>query len=125
MKVTRGVQVEILELLITKRPHKLRSSGPLYLQPLESPHTDVRYLSQLVGIYTIDSYMNNIATLGNLDITNKKFTNHSIRKITVCKLRKVGVSNDKIIVVTGYCNEMSLKAYSNVDVDEHKNQQYS
>ena len=61
-----------------------------------------------------------MAKLGNLDITNKKFTNHSIRKTTVCKLQKAGVSNDKIIAVTGHHNEMSLKAYSDVDVDEHK-----
>ena len=56
--------------------------------------------------------MKNIAKLGNLDITNKKFTNHSIRKTTVCKLQKAGVSNDKIMAVTGHRNEMSLKAYS-------------
>ena len=27
-----------------------------------------------------------MAKLGNLDVTNKKFINHSIRKIIVCKL---------------------------------------
>ena len=32
--------VKFLELLITKRPQKLRSSGSLYLRPLESPHTN-------------------------------------------------------------------------------------
>ena len=112
--------VKFLELLITKRPQKLRSSGPLYLRPLESPHTDVWYSLQPVGIQTINAYMKNMAKLANLDITNKKFTNHSIRKTTVCKLQKAGVSNDKIIAVTGHRNEMSLKAYSDVDVDEHK-----
>ena len=64
--------------------------------------------------------MKNMAKLGNLDITNKKFTNHSIRKTTVSKLQKAGVSNDKIMAVSGHRNEMSLKAYSDVDVDEHK-----
>ena len=112
--------VKFLELLITKRPQKLRSSGPLYLRPLESPHTDVWYSLQPVGIQTINAYMKNTAKLANLDITNKKFTNHSIRKTAVCKLQKAGVSNDKIIAVTRHRNEMSLKAYSDVDVDEHK-----
>lgn len=112
--------IKFLELLISKRPQKLRYSGPLYLRPLESPHADVWYSSQPVGIQTINTYMKNMAKLGNLDITNKKFTNHSIRKTTVCKLQKAGVSNDKIIAVTGHRNEMSLKAYSNVDLDEHK-----
>ena len=37
-----------------------------------------------------------MAMLGKLDSTNKKFTNHSIRKTTVCKLQKAGVSNNRI-----------------------------
>ena len=112
--------VKFLEFLITKLPQKLRCSGPLYLRPLESPQTDVWYSLQPVGIQTSNAYMENLAKLANLDITNKKFTSHGIRKITVCKLQKAGVSNDKIIAVTGHCNEMSRKAYSDVDVDEHK-----
>lgn len=112
--------VKFLELLISKRPQKLRCSGPLYLRPLESPHVDVWYSSQSVGIQTINGYMKAMAKLGNLDITNKRFTNHSIRKTTVCKLQQAGVSNDKIIAVTGHRNETSLKAYSNIDAIEHK-----
>ena len=112
--------VKFLELLISKRPQQLRCSGPLYLRPLDSPHIDVWYSSQPAGIHTINSYMKNMAKLGKLDITNKKFTNHSIRKTTVCKLQKAGISNDKIVAVTGHRNEMSLKAYSDVNVDEHR-----
>ena len=63
--------VKFLELLISKQPQKLRCSGPLYLRPLESPHIDVWYSSQPVGIQTINAYMKNMAKLGNLDITNK------------------------------------------------------
>ena len=48
--------VKFLELLISKRPEKLRCSGPLYLRPLESPHIDVWYSSQPVGIHTINTY---------------------------------------------------------------------
>ena len=112
--------VKFLELLISKRPQKLKCCGPLYLRPLESPHADVWYSSQPVGIQTINAYMKNMAKLGKLDITNKKFTNHSVRKTTVCKLQKAGVSNDKIVAITGHRNEMSLKAYSDVDIDEQK-----
>ena len=88
--------VKFLELLISKRPEKLRYCGPLYLRPLEPPYSncDVWYSSQSVGLHTINAYMKNMAKLGNLDITNKKFTNHGIRKNTVCKLQKAGVSND-------------------------------
>ena len=60
----------------------------------------------------------NMAKLGNLDIANKRFTNHSIRKTTICKLQKARIPNDKILAVTGHQNEMSLKAYSDIDVDE-------
>ena len=52
--------VKFLELLISKRPQKLRCSGPLYLRPLESPHIDVWYSSQPVGIQTINAYMKNM-----------------------------------------------------------------
>ncbi len=35
-----------------------------------------------------------IAQQGALDATSKNFTNHGIRKTTVSKLQKAGVSND-------------------------------
>ena len=53
--------------------------------------------------------MKNMAQLGNLDITNKKIRNHSVRLITIaCKLQKAEVSNDKIIATSGCHNEMNL-----------------
>ena len=82
--------VYFLELLISKRPLSLKKTGPLYLRPLEKFRQDVWYSSQPVGVNTIDTYMKKMATLGNLDSTNKKFTNHSVRKTTVQKLQKVG-----------------------------------
>jgi len=78
--------VYFLQLLISKRPPNLKNTGPLYLRPLDKPREDVWYSSQLVGVNTIDTYMKKMAKLGNLDFTNKKFTNHSVRKTTVCKL---------------------------------------
>ena len=35
-------------------------------------------------------------------------------------MQKTGASNDKIMAVIGHRNQMSLKAYSDVDVDERK-----
>jgi len=61
-----------------------------------------------------------IATQGGLSQTNKKFTNHSVRKTTVRKLQKAGISNDKIAAITGHRNEQSLRAYSNADSDDHQ-----
>ena len=54
--------------------------------------------------------------MGGIDITKKHFTNHSVWKTTIRKLQKAGVSNDKIIAITGHQAEQSIKA--NVDTDE-------
>ena len=112
--------VKLLELLISKRPDELKNSGPLYLKPLDTPINEVWYTTQPVGMHTIDTYMKYIAMQGGLDLTNKKFTNHSVRKTTVHKLQKAGVSNDKIAAITGHRNEQSLRAYSNADSDDHQ-----
>ena len=112
--------VKFMELLISKRPQKLRKTGPLYLRPLEQPREDVWYSSQPVGVRTIDTYMKEMAKLGKLDSTNKKFTNHSIRKTTVRKLQKAGISNDRIAAITGHRNEQSLRDYADADPDDHR-----
>ena len=106
--------------MISKRPDELKNSGSLYLKPLDPPTDDVWYTNQPVGIHTIDTYMKCIATQGGLSQTNKKFTNHSVRKTTVRKLQKAGISNDKIAAITGHRNEQSLRAYSNADSDDHQ-----
>ena len=77
------------------------------------------YSSTCEYIHTIDTYMKYTAMQGGLDLTNKRFTNHSVRKTTVCKLQKAGVSNDKIAAVTGHRNEQSLRSYSNADLEDH------
>lgn len=112
--------IKLVELLISKRPHRLKATGPLYLRPLESPRKDVWYSLQPVGIHTINTYMKEIAKDGRLDCTNKKFTNHSVRKTTVKKLQKAGVSNDRIAAITGHRNEQSLRDYADADPEDHK-----
>ena len=112
--------VRFLEHLISKRPKSLSNVGPLYLRPLQKPQPDVWYSSQPAGVHKINSFMREIVTLGGLDCTNKRFTNHSIRKTTVRKLQKAGVSNDKIAAVTGHRSEQSLRDYAVADMDDHK-----
>ena len=111
--------VKLLERLISKRPTALRCSGPLYLRPLETPREDIWYSTQPVGVRKIDTYMKEIAKLAGLHSSNKKITNHSIRKTTVCKLKKAGVSNDRIAAITGHHNEQSLRDYTEADEVEH------
>ena len=59
--------------------------------------------------------------MGGLDITKKHFTNHSVRKTTVRKLQKAGVSNNKIsIAITRHKTEQSIKAYVDTDLKDHR-----
>ena len=88
--------VKLLELVISKCPIELKNCGSLYLKPLNTPNDEVWYTAQPVGIHTIDTYMKYIAMQ---DLTNKKFTNHSIRKTTVRKLQKAGVSTESSILL--------------------------
>ena len=111
--------VKFIEQLISKRPPQLKTSGPLYLQPLKHPREDQWYSVQPVGINQVDKYMKDMAAMAKLDTTNKNFTNHSIRKTTVCKLQKAGISNDKIAAITGHKNEQSLRDYASADLDDH------
>ena len=80
------------------------------------------YSVQPVGVNRIDRFMRLIAQRGELDVTNKNFTNHSVRKTTVIgKLQKAGgASNDKIIAITGHKNEQSIKYYADTDLDDQK-----
>ena len=64
--------------------------------------------------------METIATKAGLGATKKRFTNHSLRKTTVTKLRKFGATNREIMVITGHKNEQSLADYDTLDVDDHR-----
>ena len=112
--------MQFIQKLISKRPAPLKTSGPLYLQPLKHPREDQWYSVQPVGINQVDKYMKDMAAMAKLDTTNKNFTNHSIRKTTVCKLQKAGISNDKIAAITGHKNEQSLRDYASTDLDDHR-----
>jgi len=61
--------------------------------------------------------MKRIATMGGL---KKHFTNHSVRKTTARKLQKAGMSNDKIISITGHKTEQRIKAYVDTDLEDHR-----
>ena len=109
--------VGILEKVISKRPRKLAQTGPLYLTPLQKfKGRDVWYSEAPLGVNKIDGFMKTMAALAGLDTTNKKFTNHCVRKTLVRKLQKHGISNDKIASITGHSNEQSLRDYADTDL---------
>ena len=103
-------------LLLSKWPHDLQSSDPLYLHPLKKPKEDIWFSSQPVGENNLDTSDGNISWV---DMTNKWFRNHSIRKNTIMKLQKAGVSNDRIVSITGHKNEQSFCDYTDVDMEDH------
>ena len=112
--------VKYLETLISKRPQPHRNPAHFTFSPSSSPSlTDICYFIQPMGSNKIDGYMKKITTVGGLDITKKHFTNHSVWNTTVRKLQKAGVSNDKIIAITGHKTEQSIKAFVGTDLDSH------
>ena len=80
----------------------------------------VWYARSSVGVNQIDKFMGSIATKAGLDATRKCFTNHSLRKTTVTKLRKCGVTNREIMAITGHRYEPSLADYDTFDIDDHQ-----
>ena len=75
------------------------------------PKPSVWYSKEPVGIHTVNGFMKGIAEVGGLTGNGKWYTNHSVRKITVQKLRKAGVSSREIIAIiaiTGHKTEESL-----------------
>ena len=105
-----------LEKLLSKRPPSLRNSGPLYLRPLVrfTAGGDVWYSSQPVGVNMINSFMSKMAEQAGLNTSNKRFTNHSVRKTTVRKLQKAGPPPSKITAITGHKSHQSLDDYTDI-----------
>ena len=112
--------VAAVELLVSKRPADLQSSGPLYLTPLRKPKPDVWFSCQPVGVNTINKYMKGMTTQAGLSTTEKNFTNHSLRKTVVKKLKKAGVATRDIAAITGHKCEGSLRDYDDHDISEHR-----
>lgn len=60
-----------------------------------------------------------MVTAAGLNNTKKHFTNHSIRRTTVKKLKKAGVSASEIMAITGHTNQQSLADYDEIDSEDH------
>ena len=60
-----------------------------------------------------------MAVAAGLDVTKKHYTNHSIQKTTVKKLKKAGVSATEIMAITGHKIQQSLTDYDELDDDDH------
>lgn len=65
------------------------------------------------------SFVNKMRVAAGLDVTNKHYTNHSIQKTIVKKLKKAGMSATEIMAIAGHKNQHSLADYNELDDEDH------
>ena len=111
--------VKLFQLFLSKRPFFKRSSGPLYLAPIDSPQDkNVWYKNIQVGVNTINNIVKTMVGKTPLSENGKKYTNHSVRKTCVKKLRAAGFAKCEIINITGHRHEAGLDPYDEGNSDE-------
>ena len=82
-----GCPVQFFKAYLARRPEEMRNSGPFYLAIIEKRKSEVWYKKQRMGVNKIDSFMKNMALEAELDVEERKLTNHSVRKTLVKKLK--------------------------------------
>ena len=96
----------------------MKNTGPLYLSIINRPKSaDVWYTKVRMGQNTIGNLMKSMASCLR---TNKKLTNHSMRKTLVSKLKKSGQPRNVICEITGHARESSLDDYDEIDENHRK-----
>lgn len=108
--------VQLLKFYISKRPAQMRSTGPLYLAAIERPpsalaRSEIWFKVSELGLNTINNIMKTMIQNSPLKDTNKRFTNHSVRKTLVKKLKAKKVPKSDIIAITGHTTEAGLDDY--------------
>ena len=110
--------VRLFKLWLSKRPDGMKDKGPLYLSVINRPKSnDIWYTKIRMGENTIGNIMKSMASCLK---TNKKLTNHSMRKTLVSKLKKSGQPRNVICEITGHARESSLDDYDEIDENQRK-----
>ena len=79
------------------------------------------YKTVPVGIHTINNFMKTMIEKSPLNSTSqKKITNHSVRKTVVKKLKSAGFDKADIIDVTGHSSTHGLNSYDEGDMFKSK-----
>ena len=111
--------VRLFKLWLSKRPEGMKDNGPLYLSIINRPKSpEVWYTKIRMGQNTIGNIMKSMAKCLN---TNKKLTNHSMRKTLVSKLKSSGQPRNVICEITGHSRESSLDDYDQIDENQRRN----
>ena len=96
----------------------MKDTGPLYLSVINRPKSpDVWYTKIRMGQNTIGNIMKSMASCLK---TNKKLTNHSMRKTLVSKLKKSGQPRNVICEIIGHARESSLDDYDEINENQRK-----
>ncbi|KAK2552436.1 hypothetical protein P5673_026522 [Acropora cervicornis] len=117
----RGKQgpVKLFEVWLDYQPDVLKKSGPFYLTIISRPTSNTWYSKTRMGQHRIGQIMKSVGSCLPPE-SNKKITNHSMRKTVVAKLKNAGQPRHKIIQVTGHARESSLDDYDEVTVSERR-----
>ena len=114
--------VIIFEHFIKERPESMCKPGsPFYLAINWNNWTTIGskwYKSQPLGINSINKFMKNISSNGEL---KGRKTNHSVRKTTVERLCQANVPDSTVIQVTGHRNIKSLNSYKKPSLNQQEN----
>jgi len=110
--------VRLFKLWLSKRPEGMKDTGPVYLCVINRPQsTDVWYTKIRMGQNTVGNIMKSMASCLK---TNKKLTNHSMRKTLVSKLKNSGQPCNVICEITGHARESSLDDYDEINENQRK-----
>ena len=85
-------------------------SGPVYLQPIVNPLTNICYKKTPMGINSINSMMKDLISNSPLQNSEKHLANHSVRKILAKKLKQQSVPKSETISITGHNRKAGLDA---------------
>ncbi|GES80011.1 zinc finger MYM-type protein 2-like [Rhizophagus clarus] len=65
-----------------------------------------------VGYKRLNSFMNEIAKLSGVDVTDRKISNHSGRKMLIQGLQKLGISKEEIALQSRHKSLEGINAYT-------------
>ena len=95
-----------------------KDTGPNYLSVINRPQSpDVWYTKIRMGQNTIGNIMRSMASFLK---TNKKLTNHSMRKTLVSKLKNSAQPRNVICELTGHARESSLDDCDKINENQRK-----
>ena len=98
----------------------MKDNGPLYLSIINRPKSpEVWYTKIRMGQNTIGNIMKSMASC--LNTSNKKLTNHSMRKTLLSKLKSSGQPRNVICEITGRSRESSLDDYDQIHENQRQN----